>query len=98
MNILPIEDALQNEGLWPEFIETLVNDPSFPEKLRRQIWTLCTTEDSGLRLEEVSAMVAAAFTDSDGERDLIARWNGVVEEYWPRLHNCKLKAEIDALS
>lgn len=89
-----------NYDLFPEFIETLVNDTHLSNKLRRQIWTLSSfTVWAGHSTMGNNAVIdiVASFQDSEDASDLAARWLTIVNKYWPLLPDCPLKSEINRL-
>lgn len=93
-----IADTFKNSGrydLFPEFIDTLINENEIPEKLRKKIWALVST--LGPDQEAICAAVTAAFQDSEDESDLEAKWNEIAIDFWPRYTPNPLKTEIDSL-
>lgn len=88
-----ILNAFYKSGLAMEFFETLINDKSIPEQLRRKVWSMCSTTFP--QRVVVIPRVADEFADSTDELDLIARWERVVELYWPYFPECPLKWEIE---
>lgn len=88
-----ILDAFYKSGLAKEFFETLINDKSIPETLRRQIWTMMSTEWE--RKSEVITLAAEQFASSSSDVDLIDRWEFIVRLYWNYFPECPLKKQID---
>lgn len=92
-----IQQCFEASGLFYEFIETLVNDTEIKEVVRRKIWSLASTLQNGKEREQACVDIAAAFEDSEDALDLQERWRKVLDTHWPRLHDCPLKQELDAL-
>lgn len=93
-----IQKAFKESGeynLFPEFVETLINETEIPMKLRRKIWALASTTDD--QDAPRCASIVAAFQDSEGPIDLIGRWQAVVATWWPTYIDCPLKKELEAL-
>lgn len=90
-----IVETMYKSGLSNEFFETLINDWSIPSKLRRQVWTLCSTEWN--KRDTCIRVVAHHFEVSTDELNLTDLWQGIVDVYWPDLPTMPLKTEIDTM-
>lgn len=86
---------LDKAGLTLEFFETLINDTEIPEKLRRQVWTMCSTQHD--YIEGTIYGIVDSFVVSDDASDLTVKWQALVDANWHKILNCGLKKEIDAI-
>lgn len=87
--------ALEKTGFMMEFLETLINDASIPGKLRRQVWTMCTTKWE--RQQVAIDVVVKDFGESTDEVDLTSLWQDIVAQLWPALPDMPLKRDVDKL-
>lgn len=90
-------DVFAKSGLFMEFMDTLITNCMVPQKLRRQIWLMCSMDTgNGAYVVWVNA-IAQAFADSMDDADLRARWQKIVARAWPTFPDCEEKTEIDCL-
>lgn len=90
-----IVETMYKSGLVNEFFETLINDFSIPSKMRRQVWTLCSTEWADR--DRCIHVFTNHFELSTDELSLVDMWQTVIDDAWPRLPAMPLKAEIDKM-
>ena len=90
-----ILDAFYKSGLAKEFFETLINDASIPERLRRSVWMMISTEWP--RKQECINTFADTFARSTDELDLTELWRFHVDQLWPDVPSCPLRDELERL-
>ena len=98
IHALYIQDVFRNSGrydLFPEFIDTLLNDEEIPRYIRRRVWALVSTAWTGQ--EAACVAVVAHFQDSENEIDLANRWKALTDELWKEFPPMPLKTEIDLM-
>lgn len=91
------EFELRGKGeLVNEFLETLINDPDIPVKLRRQVWTMCST----IWPDQVTfiKVIVYHFVNSEDESNLTELWQAVVDDTWARFPSMPLKSELEELN